>query len=122
MRVGFDRTVFDKHGSASAKKRKRDIHYRSALPIAVATTAMMVEGLVAVAVVAQVVITVITVDMDTAVVIMLVVMTVALVVKTVTTAALLMMQSTVTLDAVVLSLLPNYTIIPSSHNRVLKKP
>ncbi|RHY83184.1 hypothetical protein DYB37_011092 [Aphanomyces astaci] len=64
MRVGFDRTVFDKHGSASAKKRKRDIHYRSALPIAVATTAMMVEGLVAVAVVAQVVITVITVDMD----------------------------------------------------------
>ncbi|RHY21070.1 hypothetical protein DYB28_004903 [Aphanomyces astaci] len=115
MRVGFDRTVFDKHGSASAKKRKRDIHYRSALPIAVATTAMMVEGLVAVAVVAQVVIT-------TAVVIMLVVMTVALVVKTVTTAALLMMQSTVTLDAVVLSLLPNYTIIPSSHNRVLKKP
>ncbi|ETV80622.1 hypothetical protein H257_06147 [Aphanomyces astaci] len=83
-----------------------------ALPIAVATTAMTVEGLVArvvsVAVVAQ-----------TAGRIMLVVMTVALVVTTVTTAALLMMQSTVTLDAVVLSLLPT---TPSYHPPTTLRP
>ncbi|ETV63700.1 hypothetical protein H257_19368 [Aphanomyces astaci] len=110
---------------------------RRALPIDVVTTAMVAEGQVArvvsVAVVAQVVmivtvvvvITVATVDMDvmtvatgvalvveTADVIVLAVTTTALVVMTVTPATLLMMQSTVTLDAVVLRLLPT---TPSYH-------
>ncbi|RQM20378.1 hypothetical protein B5M09_005785, partial [Aphanomyces astaci] len=104
MRAGFDRTVFDKHGSASAKKRKRDV---------------------AMTVTVVVVITVATVDMDvmtvtlgvalaveTAAVIVLAVKTAVLVVMTVTPATLLMMQSTVTLDAVVLRLLPT---TPSYH-------
>ncbi|RHY60667.1 hypothetical protein DYB34_013090 [Aphanomyces astaci] len=104
MRAGFYRTVFDKHGSASAKKRKRDV---------------------AMTVTVVVVITVATVDMDvmtvalgvalaveTAAVIVLAVKTAVLVVMTVTPATLLMMQSTVTLDAVVLRLLPT---TPSYH-------
>ncbi|RHZ31779.1 hypothetical protein DYB37_012388 [Aphanomyces astaci] len=104
MRAGFDRTVFDKHGSASAKKRKRDV--------------VMIVTMV-------VVITVATVDMDvmtvalgvalvveTTAVIVLAVTTAGLVVMTVTPATLLMMQSTVTLDAVVLRLLPT---TPSYH-------
>ncbi|RLO08555.1 hypothetical protein DYB28_000151 [Aphanomyces astaci] len=62
MRAGFDRTCFDKHGSASAKKRKRDVD-ASLRPIhRRRDDAMIAEGLVArvvsMAMVAQVVMTV----------------------------------------------------------------
>ncbi|RHZ40691.1 hypothetical protein DYB26_016353 [Aphanomyces astaci] len=140
MRAGFDRTVFDKHGSASAKKRKRDVDY-SPRPTHRHRDDRDDRGVVMI-VTMVVVITVATVDMDvmtvalgvalvveTTAVIVLAVTTAGLVVMTVTPATLLMMQSTVTLDAVVLRLLrttPSYhppsTVSSKSLNRLACYP